>query len=184
MPEVLMVMALTTMVAANGWQALTALRDERAGREAARGLVLDLRRVAQDARRLQRALAVEFDAAGSGSIRVLADGNGNGVTSADIAAGTDAPLQAWRPAFREGRAALRINRVLPDSDGLGTLPAGSTPVRLGIQSRLHFTPRGTGNAGSLYLTGPRGHAYAIRVLGSTQRIRVLCLGAADTWDGC
>ena len=177
-------LALTGIVAATGWSALASLREARAGREAARSVVADLRRVAHDARRLRRTLAVEFDLGAAPRWRVLADGNGNGVTSADIAAGIDKPHTRWTPVFREGRGRLAIDRDLPDADGTGTLPAGSAPVRLGVASRLTFTPQGTATAASLHVAGPDGQAYAVRVLGSTQRVRLLCLSADVTWEGC
>ena len=47
-----------------------------------------------------------------------------------------------------------------------------------------FTPRGTATAASLYVAGRGNRAYAIRVLGSTQRIRLPCLSRDDTWDAC
>lgn len=182
--ELLVVLALAGLVGAHAWQALASMRDARAGREAARGLVADLRRAAQEARRLQRGVAVEFAVAGGGALRVLADGNGNGVTTSDIASGVDAALEPWRSAFREGRATLAVERDLPDTDGGGTIAAGSSPVRLGIQPRVNFTARGTGSAGSLYVAGRDGRAYAIRVLGTTQRIRLLCLSRTGAWEGC
>ena len=58
--------------------------------------------------------------------RVLADGNGNGVTSVDVASGVDAPQTDWRLVFREGRARLAVARDLPSTDGNGTLAEGSS----------------------------------------------------------
>lgn len=132
---------------------------------------------------MQRALAIEFDLS-TMERRVLADGNGNGVTTADVTAGFDAPYAGWTPVFREGVARLSIPRTIPDADGSGTLAAGSSPVRFGVMARVTFTPRGTGTAGSLYVAGRGDRVYAIRVLGSTQRVRLLCLSAADEWEAC
>jgi hypothetical protein len=116
-------------------------------------------------------------------LRVLADGNGNGVTTADIALGIDAPVTAWTGVFRQGRGRLAVTRDLPSADGSGTVLQGSAPVQLGVSSRLVFTPRGTSSAGSLYVAGTGARAYAIRVLGTTQRIRMLCL-ARGGWEAC
>lgn len=145
---------------------------------------MDLRRVAQDARRQRRTLAVEFDLAGPAQWRVLADGNGNGVTAADLVSGIDAPQSPWRPAFREGRARLAVPRDVPDADGAGTVPAGSAPIQLGAAPRLVFTTRGTSSSGSMYVAGRGDRMYAIRVLGTTQRIRLVCLTGTETWESC
>lgn len=145
---------------------------------------MDLRGVAQEARRQRRSLGVEFELGAPERWRVIADGNGNGVTTADMASGVDAPQTPWRLVFREGRARLAVTRDLPGADGTGTVPSGSAPVQLGASPRLMFTPRGTGASGSVYVSGGADRAFAIRVLGTTQRIRVVCLGRTDEWESC
>ncbi len=183
LPELLIVLALTGIVSSAALHALGDLRDERAGREAARGVVADLRRVAQAARHARRALAIEFQPGDDAAWRVIADGNGNGVTMADVSAGIDVP-EAWTPVFREGRASLAITRAVPDTDGSGSIAAGSAPVRFGVMPRVIFTPRGTATAGSIFVAGRGNRMYAIRVLGSTQRVRLLCLSQVDAWEAC
>jgi type II secretory pathway pseudopilin PulG len=182
--ELLVAIGLASLVGLGAWRALAELRDERAAREAARGVVADLRRLAIDARRLAQARGVEIDPTPPARWRVLADGNGNGITTADIASGVDAPTTTWTWLFREGVARLAVERDLPDADGDGVIAAGSTPVRLGVVPRIVFTARGTSSAGSLYVAGPGGRAYAIRLLGTTQRVRLLCLGASGAWEIC
>jgi len=184
LPELLVSLSFIGVVAGGAWHALSEWREALASREAARGVVADLRQVAHDARRQRRSLAIEFDLQEPPQWRVLADGNGNGITTADVTDGTDAPQTPWRLVFREGRARLAIARDLPSADGSGIVAAGSAPVQLGAMARLVFTPRGTATAGSLYVAGRGERAYAIRVLGSTQRIRLLCLNAADAWEPC
>ena len=184
MPELAIALALIGVVSSGAWQALADLRDARASREAARGLATDLRGVAQEARRQRRSLAIEFQLAAPEQWRVIADGNGNGVTSADVASGIDTPQTPWTGVFREGRARLAVTRDLPGTDGTGTVPSGSAPIQVGAVGRLVFTPRGTGSAGSIYVAGRAERAYAIRVLGTTQRIRLVCLTATDTWEPC
>lgn len=183
--EVIIVLGLLTMTAAAAFSGLTALREERAGREAARGLATDLRRLAHDAQRRRQTMALEFRTGASAEWRVLADGNGNGVNDADLIAGIDLVYRDWSAVFREGRGALDISQDLPNADGDGTISAGSHPVRFGAVPRVTFTARGTGNSGSLYVEGPRGAPYAIRVLGTTQRVRLLCLDVGSgQWRGC
>ena len=184
LPEMLIVLAIVGLVAGSAWQALSDWSEARASREAARGLLADLRQVAQDARRQRRSLAIEFELGARDRFRVIADGNGNGVTSADIDNGVDAAASDWRLVFREGRGRLAVERDLPSADGSSTVAEGSSPVQLGAMSRVLFTPRGTGTAGSIYVAGRGERAYAIRVLGTTQRLRLLCLSRTDTWEAC
>lgn len=184
LPELLMALAIIGLAAGAAWRALSDWADSRASREAARGLLVDLRQVAQDARRQRRSLAVEFELGARDRFRVIADGNGNGVTQADIASGIDVVDGDWRLVFREGRARLAITRDLPNADGTGSIAADSPPVQLGAMSRVTFTSRGTATAASIYVAGLGDRAYAIRVLGSTQRLRLLCLSRDDTWEAC
>ena len=183
-PELLIALALVGTIGGAAWRALDEIRDERTSREAARGVVADLRRTAQAARRARKAMAVEFQPPAPAHWRVLVDGNGNGITSSDITAGIDAPAASWTPVFREGAARLAVSRTVPDADGSGSIPAGSSPLRFGVMTRIVFTPHGTGTAGSIYVAGRGDRMYAIRVLGSTQRIRLLCLSATDAWEAC
>ena len=182
--ELLVAIGLASVVGLGAWRALADLRDERAAREAARGVVADLRRIALDARRLGQAHGVEIDATAPARWRVLVDGNGNCITTADISSGIDPPITTWTWVFREGVARLAVERDLPAADDGGVIAAGSAPVRLGAVPRIVFTARGTSSAGSLYVAGAGGRAYAIRLLGTTQRVRLLCLGAGDTWEVC
>jgi type II secretory pathway pseudopilin PulG len=184
LPELVIVLGLMAIVSGGAWRTLTELRETRASREAARGLAADMRGVAQQARGQRRCLAVEFDLRVPERWRVLADGNGNGVTTADISAGIDAPQTPWMRVFREGRARLAVARDVPRADGTGTLVSGSSPIQIGVSPRLVFTPRGTGAAGSIYVAGRGQRAYAIRVLGTTQRIRLSCLAASGAWETC
>src|SRR6187399_3200093 len=108
LPELVLVLGLLAIVSGGAWRALSELGESRASREAARGLAADLRRVAQEARRQRRSLAVEFDLQVPERWRVMADGNGNGITTADITVGIDAPQTPWTLVFREGRARLAV----------------------------------------------------------------------------
>lgn len=181
--ELLICVALAVLVSASGWSALKTLRDERIGREAARGVASALRGLALDARTRGRSVAVEFDV-GRASWRVLIDGNGNGVIGSEIATGVDPILTDWAPVLREPRARLAVTRDLPASGSDPALPTGSMPVRLGAVPRLTFTPRGTSGSGAIHVAGPGDRAYVVRILGTTQRVRLHCLTAAGLWEAC
>jgi prepilin-type N-terminal cleavage/methylation domain-containing protein len=105
------------------------------------------------------------------SIQMFRDGNGNGVGTADIGAGTDVALNA----------AVTLSGLFPGV-AVGT-PDGSDPVRIGSSNLLSFTPLGTATAGTIYVAGKELHL-AVRVLGATGRTRVLRYdprAGADPW---
>lgn len=184
--ELLIVIALATLVGVTGLEALHGLRQRQAGREAARVLVHDLQDVARTARISGRARGVRLTPRDTGAIwEEFEDGNGNGVKAAEILAGVDPPVGSARPAFREGRATLALVRDVPTTDHAGRLSAGEDPVRFGVSPLIVFTPRRTASSGSIYVAGPDDRQYAIRVLGTTQRWRLLCLDErSDLWEGC
>jgi len=184
--EITLVLGLVVLVGASGVSMLRAMQAQRAGREAARTLLHDLQQVAQRARASGEARAVRFTLEGASDTFVeFVDGNGNGIKLAEVEAGTDAPAGPPRLAFQEGRARLAIVRAVPSTDHATTLPAGASPVRFGVSPLVVFTPRRTGSSGSLYVAGPDGRQYAIRILGTTMRWRLLCLDEeSETWAGC
>lgn len=185
--EVLLVLALALGLGAGGLSALADARRERAGREAARLLMHELQAIAYRARFEGRALGVSLvqPADGDATMQVYADGNGNGVRVADVVSGVDAPLGPPRRAFADGSARLAIAHDVPTTDQSGILQAGEDPVRFGIAPYISFTPRRTGASGSVYVSGPAGQQYAIRVLGTTGRLRLLCVDLTLLqWHGC
>jgi hypothetical protein len=117
--------------------------------------------------------------------RMHRDGNGNGVRRLDIDRGIDLPLGG---PVRLGEwfagTGFRIPLDLPSIDGGPALAAGSDAIRLaGGGSILSCNPSGAATAGTLYVSNVRGDAFAVRVLGSTGRVRVLeYLRAARVWQ--
>jgi hypothetical protein len=119
--------------------------------------------------RFERRLAGEMYA-------VYADGNGNGVRSIDIRAGTDRlvagpfPLTAGAPGVWVG-----INPDTPaPPPARGTL--SGDPIRFGRSDILSFSPLGTATPGTFYLAGDGAQA-AVRVTGGSARVRLM------TWRG-
>ena len=94
------------------------------------------------------------------------------------------PFTVSALVFREGHATFGVPRAVPDVDANGIVVAGSNPIRLGAVPRITFTPRGTSTAGSLFIVGRGNRVYAVRLLGSTQRVRLSCLSRHDEWEGC
>ena len=118
-------------------------------------------------------VALRFDAAGSDyRFAEYLDGNGNGVRATEIVTGTDpelAPRQMLRDHFSGVSFGLRAN--VPDVNGTRSSAAGDG-VRIGTSRMLTLGPDGTATSGTLYVQGRKGQ-YAVRILGSTGRTRVL-----------
>jgi hypothetical protein len=136
-----------------------------------------------DAVRRSKTTALRFeDAAGDYRFAGYADGNGNGVRSADIRDGVDpalGPFERLCDRFPDVRFELMAGA--PDADGqMGT---GTDGVRIGTAGILSMSSDGTATSGTLYIRGRR-RQYAVRVLGVTGRTRVLQYSPGDrSWIG-
>lgn len=108
------------------------------------------------------------------TLRMFVDGNGNGVLRSDIEAGIDRPVG---PLDRLGAHAqgvsLRINQRVPDPGGTGWLEAGSDPLRIGQSTIVSCAPMGSVTSGTIYVASSGGPQMAVRITGSTGRVRVL-----------
>jgi Tfp pilus assembly protein FimT len=148
---------------------------------AARFLAARIAANRMDAISRSRAIGVRFQpSTPDHQFAAFADGNGNGVRTAEITAGIDAPVGRSRQLsddFPRVRFGLAIGS--PDVDGVrNTSPDG---VRIGTPRILTVSPDGTATSGTLYVQGRRAQ-YAVRVLGATGRTRVLKYDAgARAW---
>jgi type II secretory pathway pseudopilin PulG len=118
-------------------------------------------------------VGMAFQPAGA-SIRygTFADGNRNGVRSADVTQGVDRQVAPWETLNDHfPGAALGILPQVTDPDT--GAPLGGSPLRLGGGSLLSFGPTGGATSGTLYVRGAREQQYAIRILGATGRSRIL-----------
>jgi type II secretory pathway pseudopilin PulG len=108
------------------------------------------------------------------------DGNGNGIRALDIALGVDWPAsgkELLKDKFPE--VTFGLMNGYPDADGVGG--TGGDGVRIGTARIATMSPDGTATAGTLYLHGRRSQ-YAVRILGTTGRMRVLQYKPASrTW---
>jgi hypothetical protein len=103
---------------------------------------------------------------------MFADGNYDGVRSADMAAGIDRQVSAWvRIGDLFPRSALGIVPGVADPDSGSTLTG--SPLKLGGSSMLSFGPAGGATSGTVYLRGTGAQQYAVRLLGPTGRSRLL-----------
>ena len=156
-----------------------ALDDFRTGM-AARYLASRIRNARMDAIKRATAVALKLEP-GTPDYAMIpySDGNGNGVRTADILRGVDLPLGTTEqlganfPGVHFGLA-----EGARDVDGA---VSGTEGVRIGSARILTMSPDGTATAGTLYVRGRRAQ-YAVRVLGTTGRTRVLEYRARDrTW---
>jgi len=102
-----------------------------------------------------------------------ADGDGDGVRSADIEAGIDAriagPLPLTGNAPGVSVAVLPGTPCIPPDSG----PLDADPIRFGRSDMLSFSPLGTASPGTFYLAGQSGLQAAVRVTPGSARVRIL-----------
>jgi prepilin-type N-terminal cleavage/methylation domain-containing protein len=174
--ELLITIAVIGMIAAVTFPAMLTLQRRAAARNAAS----ELRTIFFAAR--MRAIArgrncgVKFtNAAGGWTYALYDDGDGDGVRNDDITSGVDKLAQSSRRvlAAEERRATfglLPYKIVDPDGDPL--LPSKS-PVNFNNSTICSFSPLGEATPGTIYITDSISDLYAVRVFGTTGRIRVM-----------
>ena len=147
---------------------------------AARLMAARIATIRLDAVRRAATVSLRFEPRGADyAFTTFLDGNGNGVRTADIAAGVDKPIAAadlLRSHFPGVTFGLRPG--VPDLDGGLTSTDG---VRIGSTPFLSSAPNGSCTSGTLYLHGRR-RQYAIRILGATGRVRLFAFeNGARRW---
>jgi len=119
------------------------------------------------------AVRIELGAADA-TLRMFADGNGNGVLTSDIEDGLDLPIGPADSIGAHARdVALRLNQRVLDPGGGIWLDSGSDPLRIGPTSLISCSPTGSLTSGTVYVAAARGPQLAVRITGSTGRVRVL-----------
>jgi hypothetical protein len=126
-------------------------------------------------------IGLRFEADGSDyRFTPYVDGNGNGVRSLDISLGIDVAIGVTeRLADKFPGVSTGLISGYPDADHVaGT---GTDGVRLGGPRIATMGPDGTATSGTIYLHGRRSQ-FAVRILGTTGRVRVLQYRrAGDEW---
>jgi prepilin-type N-terminal cleavage/methylation domain-containing protein len=118
--------------------------------------------------------AVRFSRTGQSYVyAVFVDGDGDGVRSLDIQSGVDREIHRGEElAHRFPGVEFGTLPTVPSVDPSGA-PPGSDPIRLGSSDMITFGPLGTSTPGSLYILGPNGRQFVIRVFGETGKSRIL-----------
>lgn len=181
--ELIVALAITAGLAGTALATMAGTRDALAAAGAARHLAGRLHQVraAAVARDVHVALVFRVDASDLCYLTVV-DGNRNGVRIAEIAVGIDRqvePCERLGDHFAGVTFGIAPGVTEPDS----TSPITGSPLRLGGSAMLSFGPDGGATSGTVYLRSRSGHQYALRVLGTTGRSRVLRFDAsAHRWE--
>lgn len=138
------------------------------------------------------AVAVRFEAgeSGAGSVAtafsLYADGDGDGVRTADVATGTDPRI--GRPA-RLLHVGSGVRFGIPEDleprefTGSGRLDRLDDPLRFGRSDIVSFSPAGTASPGTAFVTDGY-HLFAVRVYNRTGKIQILrYLRDREQWKG-
>lgn len=172
--ELVMAIGVSLVVGALASAAFAPLGDAARAVGAARAVAALIQRERVEAMRTGRVCGFRFDDDGAaiGFTRV-ADGNGNGLRSAEIADGID-PARGPRQRLSDSFAGVRFAIVdtLPAIDDGPALDAGADPVRIG-SSILALSPTGSATSGTLYLASKDRRQFAVRILGATGRVRIV-----------
>lgn len=102
------------------------------------------------------------------------DGNGNGISNADITKGIDRRYfgpAVVMPQFRTAAIAL-LPTVIRDPDGAKLLPTDPA-LQFGTSTICSFSPEGSSTPGTIYISDGIDHLYAVRVFGATGKVRML-----------
>ena len=108
--------------------------------------------------------------------REVADGNGNGLRTAEVRAGTDPTLSG--PHLMKNRVQgvrlgfLPVDGVPRIPPRRGFLEGANDPVRFGNSDLVSFSSLGSASSGTLFLTDGRNELCAVVLFGPTARVRV------------
>ena len=114
---------------------------------------------------------------------VYADGNGNGIRTADITRGVDRPIASYPWHRNDVRPAILTGDPVPDPGLDGAyLDRISDPIRFNTSDICSFSPIGESTPGSIYLWDGRDRMAVVRVFGRSAKIRTLYYRRGDrTW---
>jgi type II secretory pathway pseudopilin PulG len=102
------------------------------------------------------------------------DGNGNGVSNADITKGIDKRYfgpAVVMPSFRTASISL-LPKTIRDPDGAKLLPTDNA-LQFGNSTICSFSSQGGGTPGTIYISDGTSNLYCVRVFGATGKLRML-----------
>ncbi len=182
--DVIVATTISVVVSAAAIPVVAGAMDHERARVGGEYLMGQIKRTQLEALRRGACVALRFTETDDGyAWQMFADGNGNGVLSADIESGVDPPIGTGDRLGDHARGVdLRLNQRVPDMGGGAALEAYSNPLRIGRSTLLSFSPEGAATSGTLYVAAARGPQFAVRVMGATGRARLLRFDAgAAAW---
>ncbi len=167
--ETLVVVALLGILAIHSAPSFVDWRRQQQLEGAIRHLALEIARVCARAVASGRTHALRFDASGEELRWVAAvDGDGDGVSVADLDSGVDVTVGA------EASLSRNFPGVLPGRPvGVPTVSGGAADragLAFGRSPVVSCSPTGGARSGTLYLRSVSGSAAALRVYGATARL--------------
>jgi len=153
-------------------QSLRTLDDFRT-RSAAQYIARKLATARFQAIRRSTAHGLRFEANGSDyRMCLVADGNGNGLRTSELTYRIDRTLTEPEPLeWHFAGVSFGILEGVPDADGNPS--GGADGVRIGTSKIAVMNADGTATSGTLYVKGAGRTQYAVRIFGSTGRVRLL-----------
>lgn len=105
---------------------------------------------------------------------VYEDGDGDGVRNDDIKSGKDRLIARPRVVLPTSKVATigLLDIAIKDPDG-DPLPPTKSPVAFNTSAICSFSPLGQSTPGTIYITDDGTDLYAVRVFGTSAKIRVL-----------
>jgi type II secretory pathway pseudopilin PulG len=164
--EILVVLILIAIVSAMVIPPALAGLDRSRGLIAARFLAGRLAKARIQAVNRSAIIALRFaEEPGGIAFQSFQDRNQNGVLAIEILAEIDLPIDE----------PTRLWKLFPGAViGLTPDAPAVSPVQLaGGSDLLSFTPNGTATGGTVYVRGPDGTQWGVRVLGATGRTRLM-----------
>jgi hypothetical protein len=105
---------------------------------------------------------------------IYADGNGNGVRTADITRGIDRPLASLGWSRNDVFPGILTGTRVPDpGDPRSYLDRVDDPIRFNASDICSFSPLGESTPGSIYLWDGRDRMAVVRVYGRSGKLRTL-----------
>jgi prepilin-type N-terminal cleavage/methylation domain-containing protein len=175
--ELLAVLAIVAMAVAVALPAAAMIRDGGRAAAGARTMATILSAQRWKSVTGHRVRGLQFrKVGGTWSWREVADGNGNGLRSAEITRGIDpvlAPDDALFKRVPDVTLGFPPGGPYPEAPpGIETLNAGDDPVRFGRSDLVSFSPVGSASSGTIYVTDGRRGLFAVVLFGPTARLRV------------
>ena len=180
LPELVVVLAIFGLVFALGLMPFADLLAEEGLQTAAREVWAILTAARGRAVFQNADVGVKWTSGGGDLVlSVYQDGNGNGVTTADIRKGVDRLVAG--PYWMHGKYPGISFSFVPGFNGLD--PAGEPigdlgdPLRFGKSDICTFSPLGKASPGSVYLSNKKRRQAAVRVTPANAKIQIF------TWHG-